>query len=268
MIDWLLRLLKGALIGTGFILPGVSGGALAAVFGLYQRIIDFLAHITKNFIENVLFFIPVGIGALAGMVLLSRPLSYFMTNYEAQALWFFVGAIIGTVPALWKEANKLNQRKAKHIVILLLAFALGIFLLAFIEGFIGGSVPLNIFTWFAAGVLIALGVLVPGLSPSNFLVFFGFYTPMVEAFKNIDLSVLLPLFIGVFACLLLFSKLIEKLFEKAYTALFHGILGLVFASTVMIIPFNYNYLQPAALICLATLAAGTALGWWMSKLEK
>ena len=59
--DWFLRFIKGMFIGSGFILPGVSGGALAAVFGIYERIISFLAHITKNFKENVLFFIPVGL---------------------------------------------------------------------------------------------------------------------------------------------------------------------------------------------------------------
>lgn len=53
--DWFLRFIKGMFIGSGFILPGVSGGALAAVFGIYERIISFLAHITKNFKENVLF---------------------------------------------------------------------------------------------------------------------------------------------------------------------------------------------------------------------
>lgn len=49
MVDWILRFIKGIFIGSGFILPGVSGGALAAVFGVYERIISFLAHITRDF---------------------------------------------------------------------------------------------------------------------------------------------------------------------------------------------------------------------------
>ena len=106
MVDWLVRFLKGALIGTGFILPGVSGGALAAVFGLYERIIGFIAHITREFVKNVLFFIPVGLGALVGMFVLAHPLSFFLVQYEAQVLWGFIGCILGTVPALWKQAGK------------------------------------------------------------------------------------------------------------------------------------------------------------------
>ncbi len=54
--DWMLRFVKGMFIGSGFILPGVSGGALAAVFGMYERLISFLAHLTKNFKENVFVF--------------------------------------------------------------------------------------------------------------------------------------------------------------------------------------------------------------------
>ncbi len=58
----------GILIGSGFIVPGVSGGALAAIFGIYERIIGFLANLTKNFKENILYFIPAGLGG-AGIVL-------------------------------------------------------------------------------------------------------------------------------------------------------------------------------------------------------
>ena len=116
IIDWILRFFKGALIGTGFILPGVSGGALAAIFGLYQRIVSFIAHITRDFIKNCLFFIPIGFGALFGMFLLARPLSFFLENYNAQVIWGFIGCIIGTLPSLWKEAGK----EGRHIPIIAL----------------------------------------------------------------------------------------------------------------------------------------------------
>ena len=58
--DWIFRAVKGALIGSGFILPGISGGALAAVFGLYERIINFLAHPFKRLKENIFFFFYKG----------------------------------------------------------------------------------------------------------------------------------------------------------------------------------------------------------------
>ena len=94
MADWFLRFFKGILIGSGFILPGVSGGALAAVFGVYERIISFFAHVTKNFKENVLYLIPVGAGGLTGIFLFSFVVSYFLGAYEVQILWLFIGCIL------------------------------------------------------------------------------------------------------------------------------------------------------------------------------
>ena len=103
---FLYRFLVGILIGSGFIVPGVSGGALAAIFGIYERIIGFLANLTKNFKENVLYFIPVGLGALFGIVLFSFGVSYLLANYATIVSWFFVGCILGSAPALWREAGK------------------------------------------------------------------------------------------------------------------------------------------------------------------
>ncbi|MDR1510993.1 MAG: DUF368 domain-containing protein [Synergistaceae bacterium] len=267
MVDWTLRALKGALIGTGFILPGVSGGALAAVFGLYEKIISFLAHITKDFIKNVLFFIPVGIGALLGMFFLARPLSFLLENYEAQVLWGFIGCIIGTLPSLWKEAGKKGRNK-KHCIILALTAVLSFFLLYIAENFFETQLPLNFITWILAGVLIALGVLIPGMSPSNFLVYLGMYKPMVDAFKTMNFIVLLPIMLGFIFCLFSFSAFVNKLLQKAYTGLFHFVVGIVLASTVMIVPINYNYMSAGALVCIGTLIVGICLGLWMSKLEE
>lgn len=273
IIDWFLRLIKGALIGTGFILPGVSGGALAAVFGLYERIIEFIAHITRNFIKNILFFIPVGIGALIGMFLLSHPLAFFLENYETQVLWGFIGCIIGTLPKLWEDAGKMGRTK-KHIMIMIVSLVVGFVFLLCAELYFGANIPQNIGTWGMAGVLIALGILVPGMSPSNFLVYLGMYKPMVDAFKTFDPSVLLPIAIGGAVCIFSLSKAVYALFSKAYTGFFHVILGIVLASTIMIIPGTpwsevvYNYLSIGTLVCAVTLAAGALLGWGMCLLEE
>jgi putative membrane protein len=267
MIDWILRVLKGALIGTGFILPGVSGGALAAVFGLYERIISFIAHITKDFIKNVLFFIPVGLGALLGMFLLARPLSFFLENYEAQVLWGFIGCIIGTLPSLWKAAGKQGRCK-RHYIILALTAVFGFLLLYMAEQYLKAQISLNIVTWVFAGVLIALGILIPGMSPSNFLIYLGMYKPMVSAFETMDVLVLLPILAGGVLCLFSFSKLVDKLIDVAYAGLFHFVFGIVLASTAMIVPRDYNYLSIGTLVCVGALIVGICLGLWMSKLEE
>ena len=74
MFSIVQKIMKGMIISLGFLLPGVSGGALAAILGIYERLIRFLANIKHNFKSNVLFFLPIGIGGLLGIALFSYPL--------------------------------------------------------------------------------------------------------------------------------------------------------------------------------------------------
>lgn len=266
--DWLLRFVKGMFIGSGFILPGVSGGALAAVFGMYERLISFLAHLTRNFKENVLFFLPVGLGGISGVFLLSFLVSFLLGTYETTILWFFVGCIVGTVPALWKEAGK-KGRQSGDIILMIVTLIVAYFFLLYGSQLFDGQVEQNRVTWIIAGGLIGLGMIVPGLSPSNFLVYMGLYKAMADGFKEARLDVILPIGLGAVVCVLTLSKLFDFIFSKAYSKLFHFILGVVFASTVMIVPTDYTNLSLLGIIfCPILFFAGIALGWWMSRLEE
>jgi putative membrane protein len=264
--DWILRFVKGIFIGSGFILPGVSGGALAAVFGIYERIISFLSNIFKDFKENVRFFLPVGLGMFAGMFLFSFVVSYMLGNAETYTLWFFIGCILGMLPALFKQSAK-KGRKPWHFLLVALVCAVSFALLKALETIVAVDMPHNMLTWLMAGGIIGLGVIVPGLSPSNLLVYMDLYKPMADGIKGLDLMVVLPLAVGALACVLLLSKLMQYIFSKAYAVLYHCILGIVFASTLIIVPFQYNYLSIGGLWSLLACAAGAALAFSMSKLE-
>lgn len=112
-------------------------------------------------------------------------------------------------------------------------------------------------------------MIVPGLSPSNFLVYMGLYKAMADGFKEVRLEVIVPIGIGGILCVLGLSKIMDYIFSKAYSKLFHFILGVVFASTIMIIPTDYAGLGVAGVLaCPVLFIAGTALGWWMSRLEE
>lgn len=265
--DWLLRFVKGMFIGSGFILPGVSGGALAAIFGIYERIITFLAHITRNFKENVLFFIPVGLGGITGVFLLSFVVSFALGTYENIVLWFFVGCILGTIPALWKEAGK-KGRSNRDVLILVISFVAGLLFL-WKGSALFSHVDQNFFTWIIAGALIGLGMIVPGLSPSNFLVYMGMYKAMSDGIKTLNFGIIIPIGIGGIVCVLGLSKVMDYIFSKAYPQLFHFIMGIVFASTVMIVPTDYSGFTAGNYVaCVVLCLAGIALGAWMSRLEE
>ncbi|EHG28566.1 DUF368 domain-containing protein [Enterococcus saccharolyticus] len=268
----LSRFLKGVVIALGFILPGVSGGVLAAILGIYERMLRFMAHLTKNFKENLLFFLPVGIGGIVGIGLLSKPLEWLLQNYQIVVLWGFAGAIIGTLPALAKESTLKSKRTMGDLFWFFGTMIIG-FLFLYFMGDILGTIPANFLGFVLAGGLIALGVLVPGLSPSNLLLVLGLYDPMLKGFKGFDiLGVFLPIAIGGLLVMLLFSKLMEWLLEHYHSKVYRFILGIVIASTVLIVlpPVadysGFTWLTAVSGVILFVL--GYWLGAWMSKLEE
>ena len=241
MVSWITRLIKGIIIALGFILPGVSGGVLASILGLYERIISFLAHVTTDFTKNILFFLPVGIGGILGIALFSAPLEYLLENFQVPVLWAFTGTIVGTLPTLLSESTQNSQRDSVDKVWLISTFVISGLTLYFLNDFVG-TIPINFATFIIAGMIIALGVLVPGLSPSNLLLIMGLYSPMLNGFKNFDLvDVFLPIAIGGAISLLVFSKAMDWALMNYHSRVYHFIIGLVLSSTLLIItPNSHN----------------------------
>jgi len=276
-MSWLIRLIKGVVIALGFILPGVSGGVLAAILGIYERMLSFLAHIRRNFKADFFYFLPVGIGGILGIGLLSRPLEFLLAHYQVIVLWGFAGAIVGSLPALWQEAESQSQRDKIDWSWLIGTFVASLVIL-YRMPYIFGTLPANFVTFILAGALIALGVLIPGLSPSNLLLILGLYSPMLIGFKNFDLlNVFLPIAIGGILAVLLFAKSMEYLLEHHHSRVFHFILGIVSASTILIlvpnnqsaesISYDGSNLLTLVLAVIFTVL-GLWLGLWMSKLEE
>ena len=100
VVSALSRFLKGLILGAAAIAPGVSGGALAVIFGLYDKITYFIAHLNKDFKENILYFLPVGIGGLVGVLVFSRVIAVSYTHldvYKRQShgyAWGYIGSCI------------------------------------------------------------------------------------------------------------------------------------------------------------------------------
>ena len=277
MISWIARMLKGMIIALGFILPGVSGGVLAAILGIYERMIRFLAHIKENFVENVLYFTPVAIGMVLGIAAFSYPVNLLLDNYKVIVLWGFAGAIIGTIPSLIKESVKESDRDRADTVTFWLSFILsGIFLYS-LNGMVG-TLPANFLSFVLAGTLIALGILIPGLSPSNLLLILGLYTPMLTGFKRLDLfGTFLPIGIGGALALILFSKAMDYILKHYHSHVYHFIIGIVLSSTLLIVlpqsgnseSISYAGVSIFTLVLAAFFfGLGIWLGIWMSQLEE
>ncbi|QIK72700.1 DUF368 domain-containing protein [Propioniciclava coleopterorum] len=272
---WIVRLLKGIAIGIGFILPGLSGGVLAVIFKVYDPMIRFLANLRHRFWANVRYFIPIGIGGVIGVVLFSIVVAAAFGRYEAAFVTLFIGFVIGTFPSLWRQAGK-QGRSTKDWIILAVA-AVAIFAIMLVGGQSDLSVTPNIGVWLGSGALIGLGVIVPGMSPSNFLIYFGLYDKMAAGIKDFDPGVFLPLFVGLVLCVLLFAKGADWAFAHHYSAMYHFILGMVVGSSLAIFPtvvFTQAAIDKSGLSlpvfllsCAVMLALGVLASWAFSKVE-
>lgn len=264
-VDWIIRLLKGVMVGIGFITPGLSGGVLAVVFGIYERLMRFLGNLREKFIQNVLFFLPVGIGGAIGVVAFSAVVDYAFTNYAGQFTLMFIGFIVGTFPSLFKTAGK-EGRKWWHWLLLVLMSGGTFYFMRWMETVRTVQLAQSFVNWLLSGALIGLGAVVPGMSPSNFLIYLGLYQPMAAGIKNLDLGVIVPLMIGGLVCVLVFARLISWLFKKFYGTMYHLILGIVIGSTIAIFPFGIS--GTALLVGVVLALLGAAASYGLAKLDE
>ena len=267
MFDWLLRFWKGMLIGSGFILPGVSGAALAIIFGLYQRIVSFLANIQCDFIKNVWFLTPVAAGGLFGIFLLSHILGFLLDNFKVYLIWGFIGCIVGIVPSMWRDAG-VGGRTRNHIVTLCITAVVSFMALLYVNIYLQAQLELTWVTWLFSGSLLAFSGLIPGLSSSNLLIALNIYEPIINAFKSVDLRVIVPMVVGLVICVYPLTKSIDFLFKRYRTATYHAIVGFVISSTLIIVPIDFNYMSCRVLIVLCVFSVGMGLGLFMSRIER
>jgi len=259
-IAWIIRLVKGVLAGIGAITPGLSGGVLMVVFGIYEPLVRW------KFLPNLRFFLPVGIGGIIGVVAFSAVIDYAFTHFAAQLTWLFIGFISGTIPSLLKTAGE-QGRKNWHWLLLGL-FAVGIYLfMTWMETIRSVTMAPSFWGWVLSGALTGLGLVVPGMSPSNFLLYLGLYQPMVNGIKNLNPGVILPLILGVALVIFLFARLVSWLFRNHHALMYHIIIGIVIGSTAAIIPSGVRGFG-VILACALLFLVGAAASFGLAKLDE
>ena len=235
-LQFIFRVLQGALIGLGAVLPGISGGVLSVIFGIYKPIMELLSNPFKNFKTHVPKLIPVIIGGVIGFLGVANILSFFLEKYPDPSVCVFIGLITGMLPSLFREAGEQGRSKGSYIsmaVCMCVIFTLLIGLqMTSIE------VAPNFFWYLFCGFCLALSVIAPGMSFSTLLMPLGLYTPFVDGIGHFDLSVLVPGGIGAVITVICLARAVNALFERHYSVAFHGIIGLVIAATIMIIPVS------------------------------
>ena len=242
----IILMLKGMVIGVANIIPGVSGGTLMITLGLYEEIINTISHFFKNFKKNLKFILPIAIGMVISILLLSKVISLCLDKYPFPTTFFFIGLILGGIPLLWRKASA-AKGKIDNWIVFIITFGI-VLTFAFLKSGdavvdltnldLSGYLMLGL-----VGVVSASTMIIPGISGSFVLMLLGYYKPIVDTIKNLtnlenigqNILILIPFGIGLVLGIVGVAKLIEYLFNKYPVKTYYGVLGFVIASIAAII---------------------------------
>ena len=263
---FLLKVLCGILIGVGAVLPGVSGGVLCVIFGIYPVVMDMISHPLTNLKNKLKILVPYMIGMVIGFWGVAKMLEILLTRFEAPCTCLFIGLVAGMLPSLFVTVGKGRNRVLSYLGLSLSC----VVVLAILVSLRVMSVEIEpSFLWYiVCGGALAFSVIVPGMSFSTMLMPLGLYTPFVQGIGDFDFRVLIPAGIGAAVTLVAFSRFISGLFNKHYSVAQNIVVGIVIAATAVIIPFNSFTSILSSVVNLVCIAIGIAFARLLSRLNK
>ncbi len=272
VMDFLSRLLKGLIVGVANIIPGVSGGTMAVVIGIYDKLIGAVSNLRKDFKNSVIYLFPIGVGALLGIVLFSHLIEFLLRDFTMPTNIFFLGLILGSIPMIFKRATQKRFEKVS-ILPFLVCFAVMMLMTFFQNVSDEGSALITTLTAGTAIRLVlsatvaAACMIMPGISGSMVMVLLGVYTSVLTAISSMNIPVLIPVAIGVLAGILLGAKVIHLCLRRYEQQTYFAILGLI-AGSILPICLNAGYTPGfQTVLSVITLVAGTAIAFWMGKMD-
>ncbi|MBR5223521.1 MAG: DUF368 domain-containing protein, partial [Clostridia bacterium] len=238
LIEFIKTLLKGIVVGLGAITPGLSGSVLLVIFGLYQKALNAISTLFKNFKKNLVFLIPLALGIGSGMLIFSGIARYFLDNFEMQTRFTFLGLVVGTLPLFIREVTKEKKAEGKkfpkrYIFLILGATAAGLSLSYFGNVNFPQIESPTFLQSILLGLVVAASYIIPGVDSAVILNYFGMYNTWLNMLHLDNLKIdgfilkqALPTGIGLIIGVILISTLINFLLKRYYTITFSVIFGL------------------------------------------
>ena len=234
----------GILIGIGAILPGISSGVICVMTGVYEKLLDIVVNFFKNIKYNVKILLPLGIGIALGMCIFSKVLEHLILEYPIHIKSIFVGLILGGVPMLFKSINKQNKKiknKFKYIALILsCTIGIGMFIYEKSLNINTTNYEVNNMYLIFAGIIMSVGIVVPGVSSTVILMCLGVYSIYLTAIANMDIGVLIPMGIGMVIGSVFWIKAIKWLFKNYYIQTYYAIIGFTICSSLVLFPNIYS----------------------------
>ena len=234
--DTLLIFVKGMFMGIADIIPGVSGGTIALITGIYERLVHSLSRINLRFIPRFFkrdfdgakrsirdidfqLFIPLIIAIGLAIFLMSNVIGYFLDNHEAATYAFFFGLILASAFLLF---GKIDGLSAKVMLFAIAGFLIGFFFTGLNTLQIGDSESVALPIVFLSGMIAICAMILPGISGAFILVLLGMYDYMIDVLRDLKFLEIFVFMIGALIGSLAFSRVLDRVLRKykSYTLAF------------------------------------------------
>ena len=246
MNQYIANFFKGMGLGSANVIPGVSGGTIALITGIFERLIDALKSFNltafklfftgkfKEFIKHtdLWFLVSVGCGVLAAILTVARLFEYLFANYPIYLWSFFFGMILVSIYYVGITIEKFNLK-------VVVSFIIGTAIALFIAFGTPAKENSNFLYLIICGAVATCSMILPGLSGSFVLVLMGNYQLiMIDAVNDLNLKILLPVVLGGVVGLLAFSHLLSWIFKKYRDITIAVLTGFILGSMPIIWPWK------------------------------
>jgi len=262
VLQYIKLVLCGMVFGVANVIPGVSGGTMLVVFGIYDQLTEAISGV-KAIIKNIVFLLFFGVGAGVGILGFAKLIKFLFDNYGVQTNMYFIGLILGSVPMIYRMGTAENKVKPLCIVPFLISGALvvGLTMLQNTMGsaeqaaeMVSGFDPIMTVKLLVFAFIAAVAMIIPGLSGSFVMLLLGVYQTVISAIQINDLNfyVIIPVAVGVVLGIILGAKIISTLMKKFRLMAYSAIMGLVIGSVYAILPsdFGFNLQTGYGFVCL------------------
>ena len=265
-----LNFLAGVAMAIANVIPGVSGGTMAVIMGIYDRLVGLFALDFKQIRKDWKFILNIFAGILVGLVLFSNIITWLLERYPIPTCFFFIGLIVGSMPMLIGKVRE-DGKWPSWPNWLIFAGALGVMvLMAVLRGASAEAMPAEtVFSMplagklFGSAIVAAAAMIIPGISGSSLLLVFGTYTTFYKAVGSLNIPLLIPMGLGVVVGLVGGSRVIRLLLRRWPVATYSAIIDLVIGSILVVWPSLPGGMT--ILWSVLTFAAGAAAAWFLGK---
>ncbi len=249
MKDYLQWLIKGLAMGAADVVPGVSGGTLAFILGIYERLLAAISSVNIRAVKLLLggqfkalwqhidgtFLLCLFSGILLSIFSLANVISYLLVHRPVPLWAFFNGLILASLPVLLRSVSWSTQRAG--LLLLGVVFAVMVGMLAPVQ-----MQPAP-YLFFFAGAIAICAMILPGISGSFILLIFGMYAPIMLAVTELQFGTLTLVASGCLVGLLSFSRSLHWLLRHYHDATLALLTGVVMGALYRIWPWQHNQQQ-------------------------